>query len=145
MLVIFSDIHLTDESTANNVKSEVFREILKGRIINNAKDNKAKEIRIVLLGDIIDLVRTDYWLKKKIPMASRPWGGTLDPSTAMNSNHNKIEIQFNEIMDEVLSTKSCRAMMKMLNDIAEESGKYTKVTYIVGNHDRVFWNFESLQ
>lgn len=145
MLVIISDLHLTDESTANNVKREVFKEILKSRIMNNADDNKAKELRIVLLGDILDLVRTDYWLRKKITMENRPWGGKLDPETAMNNDFNKIETQFNEILDDVLNTKSCRALMKMLNDIAEDTGIYTKVSYVVGNHDRVLWNFNSLQ
>jgi hypothetical protein len=47
MLVIFSDIHLTDESTANNVKSEVFKEILKNRILSNAEDNKDNEKSLI--------------------------------------------------------------------------------------------------
>jgi hypothetical protein len=34
-----------------------------------AETAKAKEIQIVLLGDILDLIRSEYWLRSTI----RPW------------------------------------------------------------------------
>ena len=145
MLVLLSDLHLTDESTSNNVHPDVFKEILKNEILQNAEENKAKEIRIALLGDILDFVRTDYWFRKKIEMGKRPWGGIIDPETGMNNDFKTIEKQFNKILDDILNTRSCRALFKILNDVANQSGIYTKVTYVIGNHDRVLWNFDSLQ
>jgi UDP-2,3-diacylglucosamine pyrophosphatase LpxH len=145
MLVILSDIHFVDGSSANNVKAEVFSKILKPEILYNAKHREAKEIRIVLLGDIFDVVRTDYWFCKNIDMKNRPWGGELNPLTAMNKKNALIKSQFEEILDDILNTKSAKALIKMVNDIAVKSGVYTKLTYIVGNHDRVLWNYPSLQ
>ena len=55
MLTIFSDLHLTDESTAVNVPFQAFT-ILQDDIVSHAKD-KADEIWIIMLGDIFDLVR----------------------------------------------------------------------------------------
>jgi UDP-2,3-diacylglucosamine pyrophosphatase LpxH len=145
MLVVCSDLHLTDGSTSKNVAGEVFEEILLHEILVNADENGAKEIRIVLLGDIFDFVRTDYWLRENIPLDQRPWGGELDAKTGMNRNTADLEKQFNHILDEILKTRSSQSFLEMINKVARETGKYTKLTYIVGNHDRVFWNFPSLQ
>ena len=75
MLVAISDLHITDERTAINVPQGAF-DILEREIIANAADRKASEIHLVLLGDIFDLVRTDYWHRKTrdgtLPVAKRP-------------------------------------------------------------------------
>jgi len=146
MLIIISDLHISDESTATNVHPTAFDLLCKeiSTVVKGKED--IKEIRIVLLGDIFDLVRTDYWLRKNIPMSERPWGGTLDNKTGMNDNADIIEKQFQDILNDVLNTQSAKALIKMLNDVSKNNSNiYTKVTYLIGNHDRVFNNYESLK
>ncbi len=143
MLVLLSDIHLTDETTAINVKADAFSDILGPQILHNAKAKKATEIHIVLLGDIFDLVRTDRWLRYVDPN-DRPWNGELDPITGMNKDTEKIAGQFQAVLDDILKTDSSQAFFKMFNDL-HLAGKEVKVTYVIGNHDRIFNNFQSLK
>ena len=83
MLVLVSDLHLTDASTARNVNAEAFA-LMASLIRDTAARRRAREVHLVLLGDIFDLVRTDYWLRHDVPPDARPWGGTPDPRTAIN-------------------------------------------------------------
>jgi UDP-2,3-diacylglucosamine pyrophosphatase LpxH len=142
MLTIFSDIHVTDESTAINVAPEAFN-ILFDEIKDNAINKKAQEVRVILLGDIFDLVRTDYWLK--LPRLERPWNGDLDHNTGMNSNP-KVEKYYCEILTKILSTPSGKSLIKMLNSIKSDDIKVPVIiNYVIGNHDRAFYNFPSLK
>jgi UDP-2,3-diacylglucosamine pyrophosphatase LpxH len=142
MLVIFSDIHITDESTAINVVPEAY-EILFEEIKDNANYKKAKEVRIVLLGDIFDLVRTDHWLK--LPLNERPWNGTLGTYTGMNTNP-IVEKHFNKLLTDILETKSGVSFIKILNDIKKfVINVPVIVTYVIGNHDRAFNNYDSMK
>lgn len=61
ILVLISDLHITDKSTAFNVDPDAFTKILKPKIKDMANKRGETEIHLVLLGDIFDLVRTDYW------------------------------------------------------------------------------------
>ena len=71
MLVLVSDLHLTDERTARNVNPEVFK-LFGAEVAATAKKRGARETVLVLLGDIIDLVRTDYWLRSASPQMRNP-------------------------------------------------------------------------
>ena len=137
MLVVFSDIHLTDESTAINVNPEAFTKILQKEIELCAVKNEAKEIIIVLNGDILDFVRTDYWLK--IDKSERPWNGTLDKKTAMNNNTALMEFHYGKLLDEIIKTNSSKAFLSMMNNISRKFGDKipVKVCYVTGNHDRI--------
>ena len=73
MVVLFSDLHITDTSTAINIDPTAF-EILKDSILTNVNGKSANELHVVLLGDILDLERTDYWCAA-IPYGERPWNG----------------------------------------------------------------------
>jgi UDP-2,3-diacylglucosamine pyrophosphatase LpxH len=146
MLVIFSDIHLTDESTANNVSKEAFLNVLLPEIRSNAHNSNATEIHIVLLGDIFDFVRTSWWHRN--PAAIRPWHGFgkhIDVNTAMHPNSAELEKQFHIILDAILSKGSAKALVDMAKAIPTETGKPTKITYVRGNHDRVLNNFGTLE
>jgi UDP-2,3-diacylglucosamine pyrophosphatase LpxH len=138
MLAIVSDIHLTDGTTAHSAHPHAFT-LLGNEIKRAAKDKKARDVHVVLLGDIFDLVRTDYWLRNVTP-GDRPWGGDLDPATGMNAARGSgVERQYGAVLDGILATPAARALIKMLNTHA------TQVTYVLGNHDRAFWNFRSLR
>ncbi|MFN8366720.1 MAG: hypothetical protein U0Y96_05700 [Candidatus Kapaibacterium sp.] len=151
MLVILSDLHISDESTDRNVSPEAFT-IFADTVINNSRLTKKKtdvtEIHIVLLGDIVDLVRTDYWLRTGVPLADRPWGegdwNNLNPDTAMINDANKIEKQFNNILSNIKLTSCAKGLAKELQRIESAANKASipfRVTYVIGNHDRVLWNF----
>ena len=145
MLVVISDLHLADESTSFNVHPTAFSKILGPQIRNQCMHNNASEIHLVLLGDIIDLCRTDYWHRENINANDRPWGGELDLNTGMNNNSDIIEKQYNNILEAILGTESCQSFLDMIRSLSKNSVVPVRVTYIIGNHDRVFHNFPSLQ
>lgn len=76
MLVFLSDLHFVDGTAGeHNLPLEAF-EILFADLQAKAKDPKKniQEIKFVLLGDIIDLLRSEQWLAQGCPLAHRPWG-----------------------------------------------------------------------
>lgn len=137
MLVIFSDIHLTDESTSFNVSPEAFTKILQKEIESSANKNIANEIRLILNGDIFDFVRTDYWLQ--IDKSLRPWNGTLDKKTAMNDKADLMDQHYGNVLDAILKTRSGKEFIKMLNAVNKKFSDSipVKISYIIGNHDRI--------
>jgi len=143
MLVVISDIHLTDGSTARNVHASAF-DLITREIEAAAKAKQATELQLLLLGDVLDLVRTDYW-HRKTTMADRPWGGELDPSTGMNRNTGLIQGQFEQVLGGVLASPEGQAFVAALNGLSGVTRLPTDVTYVIGNHDRVFNNFASLE
>ena len=143
MLVVVSDIHLSDGSTANNVHGTAF-ELLSSEIAAAQRAKGATEIHLLLLGDIFDLVRTDWWHRNTAP-ADRPWGGTLDPATGMNQDAGKIQAQFEQVFGRVLADPGTAALLEMLNRLPAETQLPVRITYVLGNHDRVLINFPSLQ
>lgn len=91
MLVIISDLHLTDGSSGNTVKKGAFR-VFRQRLVEMAvaaswraerdgKDSQfepIKRIDLVLLGDILDIIRSRKWFTEKPDL--RPWKGSpFDP------------------------------------------------------------------
>ena len=143
MLVVISDIHLTDLSTAHNVHATAF-DLMCKEITTAAQAKGAVELHVVLLGDIFDLVRTDFWHRTTTP-DQRPWGGDLDPETGMNRNTALIQTQFATVLAGVLATPEAKALITVLNGLSALTNLPTKVSYVVGNHDRVFNNFPALQ
>src|SRR5688572_19478701 len=99
MLVVVSDLHLTDGSTSRNPHGSAFellgREIVEAATGRGSVD-RATDIELVLLGDIFDVVRTDYW--QSLPSAERPWHGTLSRTTGMNTNDARNAAQFSEAL-----------------------------------------------
>jgi UDP-2,3-diacylglucosamine pyrophosphatase LpxH len=143
MLVVVSDIHLSDGSTANNVHGTAF-ELLSSEIAAAKQAKGATEIHLLLLGDIFDLVRTDWWHQHTSP-ADRPWGGALDPATGMNQDSGKIQAQFEEVFRRVLANPCTRALLTVLDSLPAAMQLPVRITYVLGNHDRVLNNFPSLQ
>jgi UDP-2,3-diacylglucosamine pyrophosphatase LpxH len=143
MLVLVSDLHLTDESTGRNVNPEAFK-LFGSEVAATARKRGAKETQIVLLGDTIDFVRSDYWLRERIPPEARPWGGELDRRTGMNSGSSGIERQFLAILQKILRSPTAQQLMATLAELERTCPAFT-VRYVIGNHDRVLWNFPALQ
>lgn len=143
MLVLVSDLHLTDGTTARNVNPEAFT-LMASLVLETARRRGAREIHFVLLGDIFDLVRTDYWLRSGIPPDDRPWGGPADPRTALHRDAAMIERQFASVLDGIVATPTAQALGAAIGALGRE-GLPLRVTYVVGNHDRVLWNFPALR
>ncbi len=146
MVVIVSDLHISDRSTSTNVDPSAFELLEEEICVNVEKKKDITEVHVVLLGDIFDFVRTGYWAAN-IPYAKRPWNGSIDRATGMNGNRAEVERQFNAVFDRIFSTAnaSANALLRMLDSLPGRTNLPTKVTYVVGNHDRVFNSFPSLQ
>jgi UDP-2,3-diacylglucosamine pyrophosphatase LpxH len=148
MLVVVSDLHLTDESTSTNVHPKAISKVLLRETIQNAKDN-AREIRLVLLGDTFDFVRSDYWIKD-VPPNERPWNGTLSSRTGTNI-HPNVELHYRNVLDRILRTKTSKALFRAIISLRQRSAKGgrrkipVRVTIVVGNHDRALNAFPSLR
>ena len=77
MLVIISDLHLTDGTSGRTIKAaafKAFRERVRDLAYDASwrQDGKYRPIEaldILLLGDILDVIRSDTWLEGKV----RPW------------------------------------------------------------------------
>src|SRR5262245_23119006 len=146
MLVTISDLHLSDGTTSVNPNPEAF-EILCDEIEDNARSNKAQDLHLLLLGDIFDLVRTDWWFDPvNVKQENRPWNGAIDPQTGMNANRVEVERQFTHILKRILRKPATRTFIEMINELAsaKETPRLT-LTYVVGNHDRPFNLFPNLQ
>lgn len=153
MISIISDIHLSDGTTSFNVHKEAFLKVFKRNVINSAIDDKSiKEVKIILLGDIFDFVRTDYWLK--LDPDERPWNGTLDKSTAMNNNTELIKNHYIKVLNNIFAAKdeSAKSFIETLNSIKSELKNHdstknipVEIHYVIGNHDRILNNFIELR
>ncbi|HEY5390545.1 MAG TPA: hypothetical protein VIJ57_00420, partial [Hanamia sp.] len=80
MLVIISDLHVTDGSSGEIIDEKAFR-IFRNRISDMAYDASWRKesgeyipidtINILLLGDIIDMIRSEKWNAQ--PEVNMPW------------------------------------------------------------------------
>ena len=129
MLVIASDIHLTDGTSGKTINSGAFQKFalyLKDMV----QTAKAKEVEIVLLGDIIDLIRSDYWLRSNI----RPWSKPSDE----DGEKQGLKDYTLKILDRINKKEDNKKSMAQIEEFRKEmEGEKvsTKITYIIGNHD----------
>jgi len=73
MLVTISDIHFVDGTAGeHNLPFSAFESVFLSDIISLAEEKEAKEIIILLLGDVVDLIRSTKWFD--LDRKSRPWG-----------------------------------------------------------------------
>jgi UDP-2,3-diacylglucosamine pyrophosphatase LpxH len=83
MLVIISDLHLTDGTSGATIKEGAFR-LFRSRLCDMAYDaswrdddtyKPIEELDILLLGDILDVIRSTQWLAvtRQEPDYIRPW------------------------------------------------------------------------
>jgi len=96
MLIFISDLHFVDGTAGeHNVPTDAFRiffEDIAGTADWLSRDGrKIEEIKLVFLGDIFDLLRTEMWFD--YPESERPWG----------DNEAKIELNANTIFDAILN------------------------------------------
>jgi UDP-2,3-diacylglucosamine pyrophosphatase LpxH len=122
MYIIVSDFHLMDGSAgAHHVDPGVFRSTMHD-LAAHAREANAKDITLVLLGDLFDLIRTERWFDH--PVDDRPWGSA--PS------HQALYDIFEGVVDNNADT-----FTSLSGSLADEFGFPVEPTrvYIPGNHD----------
>jgi UDP-2,3-diacylglucosamine pyrophosphatase LpxH len=154
MLVIISDLHLTDGTSGETIREgafRAFRERLRDMAYDaswraDGKYKPIEELHLVLLGDILDVIRSTKWLSGNV----RPWNDAQsEPFADMVGTINDAILKNNS---------SSLAVLKSLNDgqtttlpPATQDGKPALVSrdpnhasrqpvkvhihYLVGNHD----------
>jgi UDP-2,3-diacylglucosamine pyrophosphatase LpxH len=144
MIILISDLHLSDGTTAANISPEAFT-LLQNEINSSFEENKAKELHLVLLGDIFDLVRTDFWIKDVRP-EDRPWNGTFNQQTFMFENANDEE-NYRSVLKRIFENKnkSSEAFINMINELRNKYQDKFRITYVTGNHDLAFNCYDALK
>jgi len=129
MLVIMSDVHWTDGTSGETIHSGAFRKFAL-YLKDMTETAGAKELEIVMLGDIFDLIRSDYWLRSSI----RPWSG----ARAKDRQGKGVKDYTIEIAKRICRNAINRESIRHLREFREEMAKQkvrVKITYIIGNHD----------
>ena len=151
MLVIISDLHLTDGTSGQTIQENAFR-IFAERVRDMALDASFRQdntyrpverIDILLLGDILDVIRSTAWLQEGA--TARPWS---DPSN--NAFIEKVK----DISDAILEHNA--PSLAHLRNLSQDNGLTlpppdttgrqpadeepqcpvaVKIHYMVGNHD----------
>lgn len=147
MLVFLSDTHLTyrfagfgTHSYLSGKAMRVFLENLKALLKRrNADHQRIKEIKIVLLGDIFDFIRTTHWwvdVGKEREVT--PWNP---------KDSSKLELEVKYILNNILEDDTSGSFVEELKNTKEILSKdySVELLYIVGNHDRMLAIFPSLQ
>jgi UDP-2,3-diacylglucosamine pyrophosphatase LpxH len=147
MLVFISDLHFVDGTAGeHNLSPQAFEYFFEDLVsIAGKPSNKIKEIKIVLLGDIFDLLRTERWFP--FDENQRPWG----------NDEGEIEKHAQEILNDLLTHgdnpqafQTIRDGVKNLKDRCEEFHQCQlesdpRLFYIPGNHDRLVNKYSSLR
>jgi hypothetical protein len=154
MLVIISDLHLTDGTSGETIKPgafRAFRESLRELACDASWRNKREyspvdSIDLVLLGDILDVIRSTRWCAA--PAEVRPWGDQNDVRfTDMVGSITKDVIRNNQESLSILRSLHNPEILS-LPPAAEDGGVMVKpphrvpvpvrIHYLVGNHDWFF-------
>lgn len=124
MLVFLSDVHFTDGTSGETIKSTAFRvfsENLK-KLIESVKNNPVQELKVALLGDIFDIIRSTEWLAGAV----RPW----DPAGPEQ------EAVVLKILQGILNNNEKSILyLRSLEELTGQMAGGFRTTYVIGNHD----------
>lgn len=124
MLILLSDLHFMDGTAGvDNLPVRIYERMLSD-MAAHAREARAKEVKIALLGDIFDLIRTERWFA--IPAEQRPWG-SAPSETAVLDMFDAI-VERNAATFEILSGS--------LADQFDFPAEPERI-YVPGNHDRL--------
>ncbi len=139
MLVIVSDLHFRDGTAGeHNVSTRAVEGFLEA-LAAGSRSSGAREVKIVFLGDIFDLLRTEMWFD--VPEAECPWG-------YVDSAPEALERHASRILDAILEHPVNRETFALLGGSLKERfpafAAEPERIYIPGNHDRLCAQFPSL-
>lgn len=149
MLVIISDLHLTDGLSGETIRKNAFL-TLRQRIKNLAYEaswrtggtwtyQPIEEIHILLLGDILDVIRSPSWLAED--STTRPWSDPKSPEFVAKVREINDGILANNV-DSLKILKAMRGGEKQLS--VSKRGRHKEddpqlidvhIHYMIGNHD----------
>ena len=155
MLVIISDIHLGDGTTANSISPTAF-ELFANRLRETAYYASFREddtyrpietIDILLMGDILDPLHSTIWLNTA-PGArnyARPWSDTNSPAfvetlsettrAILEVNRQSLETLRNCANGQVVLLPPANAQHEPDRESKEQVPVNVRIHYMVGNHD----------
>lgn len=161
MLVIISDLHLSDNAFSGTIPATAFR-IFRERLRDMAYDaswrrdgayRPIEELDVVLLGDILDFIRSDLWpcVSPRDPEYVRPWSDPASPAfqekvrqiadSILEANGPSLEVlrslsDSREVMTLPPATAS-GGVAKVSRDFASRDRVPLRVRthYVAGNHD----------
>lgn len=135
MLVFLSDIHLTDGSSGTEIDPRAFKKFtdLLLNIIGDPKENGIKQVEVVLLGDILDVIRSDLWQRdeNKIANPIRPWSAPSDKDSA----NRDLQWYTENIVHRITTRSQNQEAIGYLTNLYKRCAVNLKVSYLVGNHD----------
>ncbi len=135
MLVFISDLHFVDETAGkHNIPTSAFEKFLTNVKVH-ADKAKAKELKIVFLGDIFDILRTEEWFKEE--EVNRPWGNN---TARMRERARAILTKIEEKNRDTFRLFEPAAIRERFENIDE-----VETVYIPGNHDRLSWLIDDLK
>ena len=139
MLIVVSDLHFRDGTAGeHNVSTRAFEGILED-LAAGAKSARAKDVQIVFLGDIFDLLRTEMWFD--VPVAHRPWGQPGEPSDTVQEQAARI---LDAILEHPVNIETFRLLSGGLKERFPAFPAEPERIYVPGNHDRLCAQFPSL-
>jgi UDP-2,3-diacylglucosamine pyrophosphatase LpxH len=129
MQVFISDIHLTDGTSGTTISAKAFKLLNDNleKLIDDVKEggSPAAELRIVLLGDTFDVIRSTEWPTDGNDQV-QPWYPKSDAQEAV------VEKIVNGILE---TNKESLDILKNLKQLAINGGIPFKLQYVIGNHD----------
>ncbi len=73
MLVVISDLHLNDHTSGrHSPPPDAFERVFLPQVVSLARSRRARDVKLLLLGDTFELMRSEHWLRAD--EADRPWG-----------------------------------------------------------------------
>jgi len=139
MLIVVSDLHFRDGTAGeHNVSTKAFEGILEDWAAG-AKSARAKDVQIVFLGDIFDLLRTELWFE--VPEAHRPWGQPGESAEEMETQAGRI---LDAILQHPVNHQTFSLLGGSLKDRFPAFPAEPERIYIPGNHDRLCAQFPAL-
>ncbi len=134
MLVFISDLHFVDETAGkHNIPAPAFEKFL-AEIKIHAEKTAAGELKIVFLGDIFDLLRTEEWFMEK--EADRPWGNNTERMRKRALEILKAIEEKNSATFELFQPAALKKRFREIN---------VETVYVPGNHDRLCWLLDDLK
>jgi UDP-2,3-diacylglucosamine pyrophosphatase LpxH len=141
MLVFISDLHFVDGTAGeHNLSSRAFEYFFDDlAAIANKASNKIKDIKLVFLGDIFDLLRTEKWFD--YPVDERPWG------TKEQDIETHAQAIFSAIKNHAENARSFQIIRQGIPNLQAKCNLQSAPTviYLPGNHDRLCNRYVSLR
>lgn len=160
MLVLISDVHLTDDGFSKTVPAQAFR-IFRERLRDMAYDaswradgtyRPIEQLDVVLLGDILDVIRSERWpsVEESAPEYVRPWSGADQPlfqakvreiiEAILERNEPALEVLRSFSRPDVMTLPPATADGKAARVSREPDSPArlpvrVRVHYVAGNHD----------